>query len=185
MADENEQPLDEELDSTETTVSTGANDDLARKDALIAKLRKENGDKRIKAREAEDKARALESQLAKVDTVSQTVEQMKAELEAEKAARRQAELNTLKLQVATTVGLPPELAARLNGSTLEELTTDAQSLAGVLPKGALVVPKVGQGAPPPPISRAREIHSRISGTSNDVFNPDTNIQLGGGIFKGE
>lgn len=187
MTDELEQPLDEALETNTENDSTGLDtaQELARLKAINAKLSKENGEKRIKAREATAEAETLKAQLAKVDDVTKTVEQMKAELEAEKTARRNAELQSLKLQVAASMGLPPELAARLNGSTLEELTNDATQLASVLPKGSVVVPRVGQGAEAPLPSRAREIHSRITGTSSDVFNPDIARNLGGGIHKGD
>lgn len=187
MADEVNQPLDEELDPIEEPTPTGADTAqlLASKDKLIEKLRKEAANRRVTAKDAIAEADALKTQLAKVDTVTQTVEQMKAELEAEKTARKQAELQNLRLQVATSEGLPPELASRLSGATLEELQADAKALVSIMPKGALVVPRVGQGAEQPLPSRAKQIHARISGTSSDVFNPDTNLQFGGGIFKGD
>lgn len=189
MADELEQePLDEALETNNENDSTGLDtaQELARLKAINAKLSKENGEKRIKARDAVAESEALKARLAKVDDVSQTVERIQAELEAEKTARRNAELQSLKLQVAATVGLPPELAARLNGSTLEEITLDATQLAGVMPKSSLlVVPRVGQGAEAPKPSRAMDILRNIDGKAQNPFDIEMHRAKGGGFGRAE
>mgnify|MGYP003590205829 FL=1 len=54
-------------------------------------------------------------------------EQMEQELATERASR-------LRLEVAQAMGLPTEMAARLQGGTKEELEADANALARLLPR---------------------------------------------------
>jgi hypothetical protein len=66
-----------------------------------------------------------------------------AELEGEIAAR---DLAALKAQVATEVGLPPSVAARLQGTDLRSLRADAKELAGQIQEGKPVGSAgIGQG----------------------------------------
>ncbi|HIP70545.1 MAG TPA: hypothetical protein EYH05_04030, partial [Anaerolineae bacterium] len=57
-------------------------------------------------------------------------------------------LYRMRLEVAAKNGLPPELAARLQGSTIEELEADAATLTGFLkPAGPGNLPR-NNSAPP-------------------------------------
>jgi hypothetical protein len=78
---------------------------------------------------------AQEEELKKTQQWEQLAKQREEELKAEK-------INRLRLEVASKKGLPVELAARLQGDTLEALEKDAE---GLLP---LLKPKA-PGVPPP------------------------------------
>lgn len=86
------------------------------------------------------------------DTLKETVTSLTGErdsltskaTDAESRAKA-AEVRALQFEVAATVGLPPAFAARLSGSTREELERDAQSLRAVIPAAtptALTAPPV-------------------------------------------
>lgn len=95
-----------------------------------------------KLREFEAQAKAAAANARKTDEQRLADQQKYQELwEREKAEKadlaaklREAELNAWRQQAATEAKLPANLAARLRGETLEDLTTDAQELARLLPK---------------------------------------------------
>lgn len=82
---------------------------------------------------------------------SQKTELQKATDRAEKAeqALAAAQAQALRSQVAASVGLPAEMAARLQGSTQAELEADAKTLAGLIGKSTqpsgLRLPSGGEG----------------------------------------
>lgn len=102
-------------------------------------------------KEINEKYKTLETQLAelqkkaKEDTDKQAAEQGKYKELYEKAITEQkvAQIQNWRLQVSIEKGIPPELAARLQGDTLEALQKDADTLTGFLK------PKQGPGVPPP------------------------------------
>ena len=70
-----------------------------------------------------------------------------------------APLDELRATVAAAAGLPDGLAARLQGSNLTEMMTDAKTLAGLMPKAA----PASSPAPPAP---AAETSASIAGLSD-------------------
>lgn len=91
-------------------------------------------------REAATKLSALEE--------SQKTEQQKLEDRATKAEQElaSATLNSTRLHVALTKGLPPELAVRLQGSTEAEMEADADSLLALVKANGGRTVDMGQGA---------------------------------------
>lgn len=77
-------------------------------------------EERLAKLEADAKARH-EKELAEQNRWKELAEQRERELETERIER-------LRLQAAATAGLPADMAARLQGSTLEELAKDAAAL---------------------------------------------------------
>ena len=77
-------------------------------------------------------------------------EQAQQSLAAEQAQR-------LRLEVATEKGLPAPLAARLAGSTREELLADAEALLPLLKPNAPGVPPAPQRTPPAPRFTAEQL----------------------------
>lgn len=102
-----------------------------------------------KALKAEREARkALEKQVAEMAPLMELVrgirgavpgveqsdtEKLAAELEQFKAEAAAERLGRLRLEVATSKGLTPQQAARLQGSTAEELEADAEALIALFP----------------------------------------------------
>jgi hypothetical protein len=80
---------------------------------------------RRELRETREKLTEAEAKLAELEGVAARA----AELEA-RLSRHEAE--ALRATVAAEMGLPPKLAARLNGTTAEELRADAEELLPLL-----------------------------------------------------
>ncbi|MEJ6013281.1 hypothetical protein WG936_05450 [Corynebacterium sp. H127] len=87
-----------------------------------------------------DKRQALEAKLAEYEREKMT-EAQKVQDDLNKARERIAafekseaerKLNDLKVKALTAAGLPAEMAGRITGATLEELTADAKSLKEAL-----------------------------------------------------
>lgn len=86
-----------------------------------------------KADPGTDPAKALQDRIAALETEAAT-----------------AKLTAARLEVATSKGLPPALAARLQGSTREELEADAEALKALIPAAANGTPATpGTPAPDP------------------------------------
>lgn len=90
-----------------------------------------------------------------------TLESRIVDLEKAKAA---AEREAAILRIAQDVGLPPVIAARVQGTTEEEMRADAESLKTVITSSTPAAPGVGgpQGKPPTTKS-VDEWRSHISG----------------------
>lgn len=95
------------------------------------KLQTEQQTAQQRAQEEAERKRLTEE--AKWKELAEKTQGQIATLEAEKKAR---ELADLRREVAAKAGLTPELAGRLQGSTREELETDAKALAQLLPPDA-------------------------------------------------
>src|SRR5688572_16157033 len=153
--------------------------ELAKYKAETERARKEAIQSRQKARESQAELESIKAQLDKVATIEATVSELQKQLQDEASARKHAELQTLKMRVVSEAGLPAELASFLQGDTPETIQASAESLAKAMPKGAIKVPSVGNGAPPVPVSRADDILARINGTSNKAFDIETHRSKGG------
>jgi predicted RNase H-like nuclease (RuvC/YqgF family) len=126
----------------------------------------EAGEKALKAeREAR---KALEKQVAEMAPLLDLVkglrgavpgveptdmEKLAAELEEFKAEATKERLARLRIEVATTAEIPLELAARLQGTTAEELAADAEALKALFP--TQTTPEVPQGRRGDPAQGAR------------------------------
>ncbi|WP_405056971.1 hypothetical protein OG474_30055 [Kribbella sp. NBC_01505] len=88
----------------------------------IAKLRSENANSRVKAREAETKLSA-----------AKTPEEFEAAVAEVKATNAELERRVLVSEAARKHKLPDELAEVLKGSTVEELEAHAKTLAKFAP----------------------------------------------------
>lgn len=101
------------------------------------------------SRKNEGEAKANRDAAAKLAQLeeSQKTEAQKLEDRAKAAetALASATLNSTRLHVALTKGLPPELAVRLQGATEAEMEADADSLLALV-KGAGGNVDMGQGA---------------------------------------
>lgn len=84
--------------------------------------------------------------LAEIEEANKTAEQKSAEAIAR---GEKAEARALRLEVALSKRLDPTLAARLQGSTKEELEADADALMALIPKApeAPPAPPVGPTVP--------------------------------------
>jgi|SRR5690554_2546744 len=96
----------------------------------------ETTDWKAEARKWESRAKAnadaAERLKALEDAQKSEAQRQQEALEAATAERDQLRLEVLRRDVAAKVGLPPEMAARLQGATAEELETDAQALAPLI-----------------------------------------------------
>lgn len=94
----------------------------------------------------EERKKQREQELEEQEKWKELAEQREQELEAERLER-------LRLTVAAQVGLPADMAARLQGQTEEELKEDAERLKEfVKPTTPGVPPAGGKGGSPPEIT---------------------------------
>lgn len=103
--------------------------DEERAKAKIAKANQEAASLRKRAKEAEDKANALEARLNELEGKDKSeIEKLTAKLAEYERKAQEAEQRALRAEVAASKGLTPAQAKRLVGSTLEELEADADEL---------------------------------------------------------
>jgi Sec-independent protein translocase protein TatA len=107
---------------------------------MIQDLRKEAAEYRVKAKEADEARRKRDADEAEAGKAKlreeKKYDELVKQLEAEKAAR-EAELLALRRRaIASEAGLPAELAARLVGTTDDEIKADAEALKKLLPAAA-------------------------------------------------
>lgn len=96
----------------------------------LAKIKESNREAQALRKRLQD----AEARLAKIDEDGKSeLEKAIARAEAAEKSAADAEAKRLRLQVATDKGLPAGLAARLQGSTLEELEADAAELLESFP----------------------------------------------------
>jgi len=100
---------------------------------------------RNRAKEANRKARDLERQLRERDDAAKPLAERVTEADA---ARDEANLKAMRLEVALDKGLSLTLSKRLSGSTKDELEADADELVSLL--GAAPRPDLDGGYKPPP-----------------------------------
>lgn len=104
-------------------------------------------EKQLAGIQAEREAEA-EKKLAEQQQYEKLADKYKAELESERASR-------LRLEAASKAGLPADMAARLQGSTLEELAEDAARLAEYVKPVTPGVPPAGGRGPAPILTEAQ------------------------------
>jgi hypothetical protein len=131
----------------------------------------ENGEKALKAEReraatAEREAKALKTRLDELEAANLS-ELEKAQRRAEKAEQTLAELqaNTLRQRVALDKGLPASLVPRLQGSTEEELSADADALLELVkaPTGPRPDPSQGARGGDPNTSTADQFAAALQG----------------------
>lgn len=116
-----------------------------------------------------DQKKAKEKELADQQKWQELAEQREKELQTERHQR-------LRLEVATAKGLPPDLAARLQGDSKEDLEKDADSLLQFMkPASGPGVPPAGPGKPKQPLDLAnmspKQIREKTKGKPlNDLLN---------------
>jgi hypothetical protein len=154
-------------------------------EAMRAALKKANAEaarfrKQVEAIEAERKAKE-EAEMTEL----QKAQKRAAELEAKLTA---LELAQKRREIAEKVGLPPALAARLQGASDEELEADAKALLESLPKPQEPPKKPSQLIPPVNPNSAQQTETddqrraRLFGAKVDIFDPNFMKSHGGGVF---
>jgi flagellar biosynthesis/type III secretory pathway protein FliH len=114
---------------------------------------------RKKAREANARARELERQATEAAEANRPLEERLAN--AERKAQ-EAELNALRVEVGTNLGLSLTLSKRLSGQTVEELAQDANTLLAELgnrPKPQVPGLDGGVKTPPPVAADPKLAHN--------------------------
>lgn len=138
--------MSEEADETPEVEETEF--DPARARAALEKARREAHGLRTRLKELEPLATKAREADEAAKTQAQKDAEAKAAIERE---RDEARAEVLRMRVATAKGLPPELAARLRGSTEDELTKDADELLKLVTpqqSTARPVPELRSGALP-------------------------------------
>lgn len=148
-------------------------------EAMRTALKKANSEA-AKYRKTADEATA--AQKAKEEAELSEMEKLRKQLAKAQAETESLRLNQLKAQVAAEMGLPPALAARLQGNDEDELKADAKSLLEAMPKPA-TPPKIQPTNPAnaqPPTETDDMRRARIYGSSR-MFDPTGASAKGGGV----
>jgi hypothetical protein len=155
--------------------------DVSKLKSALDKEREANKELRKRAKLADEleaaEAKRKDAELSEMEKRDKRI----AELEA-----REKELGRKDLmrQAADEYGLPPSLAKRLQGETLEELKADAAELAKEIPakpKVNVSATQVGSDAEPKE-TYAEQSYRIYHGSNVDPLDPKQAVQLGGGIF---
>ena len=188
--------MTEDMNNTDDHLEDDAQQDSGSPDATVARLekelakaRKQAGGYRVQRNELTSQLDELRLQLEElkplkslVETLAPQLDGIKSQLAQESDARKQAELKTVRMEAAAKAGLPIEFADRLQGSTLEEITADAATLASALPIPRQARP--GNGSLPTPENAAAEILRRTQrGSGNAAFDINGNQGRGGGVIS--
>jgi hypothetical protein len=135
MSTEVTEPVATAVEPTEDpTAELGADGkpfDAKRAQELIDKLRDENKKLKPKAKRADELEQA-EADRKKAEMTDLEKAQLLAKETSDKL--QALELKETQRSAATKVGLPPEFAERLRGTTPEELEADAKLLLAAIPK---------------------------------------------------
>jgi len=120
---------DEETTDETSEETTGDQNGDTGENELPEGVRKVLEKERKAARDAEKRAKAAEAKAQEYENANKTEAERVAERasSAEKAAT-QSEQKYLRLKIGTSKGLPADLAERLQGSSEEEMTADADTL---------------------------------------------------------
>lgn len=155
--------------------------DVSKLKSALDKEREANKELRKRAKLADEleaaEAKRKDAELSEMEKRDKRI----AELEAreEELARKD-----LMRQAADKFNLPPSLAKRLQGETLEELEADAEELSKEVP--AKQQPKVSPTQIPGDSDQtetAEQKRYRIyQGNATDVFDPKKAVDMGGGVF---
>lgn len=145
-----EEEQGEKPDSTATDV-----------DGLKSALDKEREARKAAEKEAK-RVRDLESKLKEFEDRDKSEQEKVAErLAAAERAAVDAETKYLRAKVALDKGLPPALAARLQGATEEEMAADADDLLATLGDRKPPPPSFDGGARTPPPNGDDDMNARI------------------------
>lgn len=102
----------------------------------------------------------------RIEALTKEVEANKATIADLTAKNSAYEISSVKMKVAQEIGIPVELAERLNGATEEELKKDAEALA------ALVKPNHQ------PRPRGTESGGQLSGVEKAFYQKNPNLRKG-------
>lgn len=147
------------------------------------KERLERKERQAAEREQRARAEAEAKALAEQGKFKELYEQAQAEAARAKAEAEALRGTTLRREIAAKHGLPDILAARLTGSTPEELEADAAALLAALPKTPkpTLAPTNPGGAATNGETRAQAL-ARLNGAGVNVFDPVEAAKLGGGVI---
>ena len=147
-------------DEVKTQPQAGAEPEAVQ--AIVPEVEAEEFDKERaldtikKLREFEKESKRLSKQVEQYEKAEKErkqaemseIDRLKAQYEEAAVQLQTLQTNELKRQAAAKHNLPDVLAARLQGSTLEEFEADAEELAKTLPKSSVKMGATNPGAAP-------------------------------------
>lgn len=148
MADEQTQTAQTGDVTGQTTDKTFTQADVDR--IVKERLQREQGKAEQLAQKAREEAEA--KALAEQGKYKELFEKQQADLQAAAARVKALELQTLRNNVATKVGLPAAFVDRLRGETEAEIEADAKSILAIIPKPTAPNINANSGGAPAPIS---------------------------------
>lgn len=164
-------------DAPKASKATGSQDDGKVFDEdYVKQLRDEAAKYRTERNDARQQLETIQDQLDKLQEgmkaqFEDSLNELKSRLDAADNRAREAELNAMRSTIAGEVGLPPQLAARLQGEDEESIRADAQALRETLPSGALNV-RTGNASPPPQQSKGQQLFNKKRENGMHPFSPE-------------
>ena len=132
-------------------------------------------------KDAAELARLKDEEQKRTDAQLTETERYKKQADELLAEKAKLQADILRRDVIAETGLPPQLADRLKGSTLEELTADANELLKLLPKT-----KSNQSVTNPGGASSEEteaqMRERLFGKNDHPFDVKSIKAKGGGVF---
>lgn len=149
----------------------------------IQKLRTEAAERRTalkaledaQAKRQADEAKAKEKELADQSKFKELAEQYQAERDKLQAEIGKLTLDALRSKIAADAGLPPSFAARLQGTTEDELKADAETLKADMPAPSTQTPGRPGGTTtpvpggPPGKETDEQRRKRLFGSGTETF----------------
>lgn len=148
MADEQTQTAQTGDVTGQTTDKTFTQADVDR--IVKERLQREQGKAEQLAQKAREEAEA--KALAEQGKYKELFEKQQADLQAAADRVKALELQTLRNNVATKVGLPAAFVDRLRGETEAEIEADAKSILAIIPKPTAPNINANSGGQPAPIT---------------------------------
>ena len=148
MADEQTQTAQTGDVTGQTTDKIFAQADVDR--IVKERLQREQGKAEQLAQKAREEAEA--KALAEQGKYKELFEKQQADLQAAADRVKALELQTLRNNVATKVGLPAAFVDRLRGETEAEIEADAKSILAIIPKPTAPNINANSGGQPAPVT---------------------------------
>jgi len=148
MADEQTQTAQTGDVTGQTTDKTFTQADVDR--IVKERLQREQGKAEQLAQKAREEAEA--KALAEQGKYKELFEKQQADLQAAADRVKALELQTLRNNVATKVGLPAAFVDRLRGETEAEIEADAKSILAIIPKPTAPNINANSGGQPAPVT---------------------------------
>lgn len=140
--------------------------------AMVKELREENAKWRKEKKAVEESASKAETQrLTEQGEFKRLYEEASTQLQQLRDELKASQVVALRAKVASELGIPPQLAERLQGESEEELRLDAEKLKAVIPAASGTPKQMTVGVPGgrPAAETDAQRRARLFGSNTNAF----------------